>query len=248
MWNAIFFKSDPNHIWRWFEMWFKSDFYKCVSVQTLLKLISDFKMYFLSLHNKSREMEAHQNGSEQSGEEDNTERHSIKINCLLCGWIAWLFAEWGGGSIFLRIQRWKATSLAYVATVAYAVATATNDDELVTPGHKNQTYSLTNYSGDAPSFRSDLGNKSDLPADWTRPWRRLSHWCHLSLSNLNLNLLVECFFMDCCAYYLRQGGCAFTCVCLLVGWFGTLSRIDPLRCESGECGGVHTLQSLGWGT
>lgn len=56
-------------------------------------------------------------------------------------------------------------SSVYVATVAYAVATATNDDALVTPGHKNQTYSLTNYSEDAPSFRSDLGNKSDLPAD-----------------------------------------------------------------------------------
>lgn len=33
-----FSQLDPNHVWRWFKMWFQSDFYRCVLFQTLWPL------------------------------------------------------------------------------------------------------------------------------------------------------------------------------------------------------------------
>lgn len=35
---------DPNHIWRWFQMWFKSDFYIGASVKPFWSLIFGFKV------------------------------------------------------------------------------------------------------------------------------------------------------------------------------------------------------------
>ncbi len=44
-----FCKLDPSHIWRWFEMRFQWTCYRCVSVQMLWLLKSDFKVSFESL-------------------------------------------------------------------------------------------------------------------------------------------------------------------------------------------------------
>ncbi len=47
--SDFFFKSDSEHIRRWCEVRFQSDFYRCVSVWMLWLLKSDFKWSFASL-------------------------------------------------------------------------------------------------------------------------------------------------------------------------------------------------------
>lgn len=77
---------------------------------------------------------------------------------------------------FWRIWRaWWRTSIfptrhqlrSYIVTDAYVVTTA----RLVISGHKNPISSLTKSSEDSRVKRSDLKDKSDVPAVWTQPKR-----------------------------------------------------------------------------
>lgn len=61
---------------------------------------------------------------------------------------------------------WLATSP--VITDTYIDTKATNAAILVMSGHKNPLRSLAKHSTDSLSQRSDLGNKSDMPAVLTK--------------------------------------------------------------------------------
>ncbi len=71
-----FFESESNHIWRWFEMSFKSGFYSCISIWILWLLKSDFCVTFNATHNDNVKT-SDRNAEEDSYSDYSMERHYI---------------------------------------------------------------------------------------------------------------------------------------------------------------------------
>ncbi len=132
----------------------KSDFYRCISVKPCGR--SNWISKCLSPHSQRGTQRQRQIQSDGSASEWLSRIHAATSR-MVWKTTQRTTATWHRdcsegemmNHIFLMLLCWKAASPAYV----------------VTETHK----SLTNNSADSLSERSDLRNKSDLPAVWTKP-------------------------------------------------------------------------------
>lgn len=131
-WN--FCKWDPRHIWRWFEMLFKSDYYSQDSRDAQIR----FQTVFASL--------ARQHTTTMSNPEWR--------ECFRA-------AEQNPWFQFLMVPCWKAMSPEYVVTDSFVVTTATHADRLVISGHTNPFWSLAIISAKTVC-RKDLIQETNL--------------------------------------------------------------------------------------
>lgn len=150
-------KSNPNHIWRRFEMWFNNLVsYRLVSVWMLWTPPSYFKASFVSLGDV-RSWAAEQNQLAECTEISpvtNSRWIHAEINCVFRDRTARLFGKRDDRPPFFNASMWglRINARSYLRLTLLPQQTI---DLFV---------SLTNNSSETPSLRSDLKNKWDMPA------------------------------------------------------------------------------------